>query len=463
MRKILVLLFSLALCGAVFAGNAITVTAGQNVNSNPVVGAPGPTMIQYLPWDGEQGSDDLGVDFDTSHDAENPYNPEYYVYIDNEGLSGMIEPTYNWRDISDGTELGLAGDDQAVAVTLPGTFTFYDNDDLDSGGDYDTIYVSTNGLVGFESQYYSSGNYDDYANRLLPDLYGDQHSFIAAFWDDLVMLDNSHIYTKSEGNDFIISWVDLGIRGYEDLVDGTVSFQLILDYDDYSYTINLQDISVPGTGHDKGGSATIGVEDKHGMAGTYWLYNNPTKLDDEACAAFIVWQAPSDFDMYHPSGKDYSGGDIDENYPDTVTQGDIYELDWDDSANNNPYGPVDVGYVVKIFNDSDGPLLGGDPNPGHGRIDEGDNEEEIISYEMTTAYYNLDTSTIEVNESGFPYYQIIVLADDGWGRTEATYVNSDQPSGDNLRHYTFELVEALAAPGTDAVVPTSWGAIKAVD
>lgn len=437
MRKLLLILATLLLSAAL-AGNAFTITADSTPSTAINAGDFELPYIGTSGFEGEQGTDDLGVEWDDTPAYEpDPFNPEYYVYIDNEGLSGFTEPTYNWRDASGGTELNFTGDDDdVVQVTLPQTLTFYDITYYDSGDDYDSCYVSTNGLVGFEEKFYTDGSYKDYANRALPfyELVG-PHSLIAVFWDDLILLDNSHIYTDSQGDEFIISWENMGIRGYEDLADGTVSAQLVINFTNQDMLIQLRDITVPGTGHDKCGSATIGVEDKQGLAGMTWVYNDDTKLDDEACAIIFPWTAPADFDMPDPGDP---GVDI-------LEQGvDNLQLTWDASSNENPWGPTDIDYQIVIYNDTQP-----EGQTNHGRID-GD-EAEVFSDSTTSPGYTIDSSPFEVGG-----YQIVLYAYDGWGRTESTNIDLDPANQD---YYTFKVIEPTRVP-TNNVIDTTWGQIK---
>ena len=437
MRKLLLILSTLLLSAAL-AGNAFTITADSTPSSAINADAFELPYIGTSGFEGEQGNDDLGVAYDDGWDLNNPYNPEYYVYIDNEGLSGYIEPAYNWRDASGGTELDFSGvDDQVVQVSLPSTLSFYNFTGFDSGDDYDSCYVSTNGLVGFEEQFYTDGSYTDYANRPLPVSINPPHSMVAVFWDDMVLLDNSHIYTDSQGDEFIISWEDMGIRGYEDLADGTVSVQLVINFTNQDFLIQLRDISVPGTGHDKAGSASIGVEDRHGNIGLSWIYNDETKIDDEAACIIFPWVAPADFDMPDPGDP---GADI-------LEQGvDNLDLTWDGSSNENPWGPTDIGYYISIYNDTQD-----EGQTNHGKID-GD-ETEVFSDTTSSTSYTIDSSLFEVN-AGNSHYQILIFADDGWGRTQST--NVDLVDQD---HYTFKVIEPTQAPSNN-IVETTWGQIK---
>ncbi|MBD3371946.1 MAG: hypothetical protein GF403_04430, partial [Candidatus Coatesbacteria bacterium] len=125
MRKLLLILVTLLLSAAL-AGNAFTITADSTPSTAINTGDFELPYIGTSGFEGEQGTDDLGVAYDGTWDSSNPFNPEYYVYIDNEGLSGYNEPAYNWRDASGGTELNFTGiDDQVLQVTLPSTLGFY--------------------------------------------------------------------------------------------------------------------------------------------------------------------------------------------------------------------------------------------------------------------------------------------------------------------------------------------------
>jgi len=466
MRKLLLVISLLVLVCAVHAETPFAICADKTLSvSTHLPDFVGLNLDRFLarPQE-EQGGDDLGSEYDGDWDSnslETMRNPEYYVYIDNApDQSGG--PSYNWYDITDGTEINFGGpDDSVVALTLPGGFVFYNNTKFDSGGTYSHVYVSTNFLIGFESKYYNDGSYADYANRPLPTEGSsyNPHTFFAPFWDDGVKLENSHCYYKSVGNLFVISWNDWGIRGYEDLVDGTVSLQIVLNMTTYEMKVNYRDTEVPGTGHDNGGSATVGAEDKRGLLGFMYTYMDGVNLSKADALAVFVYTQPDDFNFPDPGGSD---PDADGAYE--VEQGDNYgPFSWTASSQNNPYGPSQIAYSIEVWEDlrvADR-LIFPDVNP---------NWYEALKFQDFTnsTSYTLDTSTLVPVPYERPHpngrdtlycdhYQLAIFATDGWGYTEST--NTDAPGGTD-RHYWLDVIEPTRLPDAN-ILETTWGAIKA--
>ncbi|HUT97834.1 MAG TPA: hypothetical protein VM054_02005 [bacterium] len=469
MRKLLLVLSLLVLVCMVHAETPFAICADKTLCvSTHLPDFIGLNLDRFLERPDEvQGGDDIGSEHDGDWDSdslETMRNPEYYAYIDNApDQSGG--PSYNWYDISDGEEIDFDGaDDSAASVPLPGNFEFYNNAKFGSGGAYSRVYVSTNFLIGFESTYYDDGSYDDYANRPLPSEGSPYypHAFFAPFWDDGVKLENSHCYYKSVGNLFIISWNDWGIRGYEDLVDGTVSLQVVLDMTTYEIRVNYDDTEVPGTAHDNGGSATVGAEDKRGLLGFMYSYMDDVNLSaaDEMALAVFVYAQPDNFDFPDPGGSD---PDSDGAYE--VEQGDPYgPFSWSASSQNNPYGSSQIAYSVELWEDlrDADRLIYPDVVVGW---------EEFLKLEnlTTSTSHTIDTSTLEVvpyertsaEDSRYTvwcdHYQIAVFATDGWGYTEST--NTAAPGGTD-HHYWLDVIEPTRLPDANTL-ETTWGAIKA--
>jgi hypothetical protein len=464
MRKLLLVLSLLVLVCVVHAETPFAICADRAVSvSTHLPDFIGLNLDRFLARpDDVQGGDDLGTEYDPNWDSaslETMRNPEYYVYIDNApDQSGG--PTYNWYDISDGREINFgSSDDSVVAVTLPGSFVFYDNARYGGGDTYDTVYVSTNFLIGFESAYYDDRSYADYANRSLPvegSMYN-PHAFFVPLWDDGVKLENSHCYYKSVGSNFIISWNDWGIRGYEDLVDGTISLQVVLNMTTYEMKVNYKDTTVPGTGHDNGASATIGAEDNRGLLGFMYSYMDYVNLSEADALVVFVYAQPDDFDFGDPGGSD---PDSDGAYE--VEQGDPYgPFSWSASSQNNPYGPSQIAYSIEIWED----IREADRLIYPDNVPNWYESQKFQDFTNSTSY-TLDTSTLDPvpyeKQSGddtyyVDHYQIAIFATDGWGYTEST--NTDAPGGTD-HHYWLDVIEPTRLPDSD-VQETTWGAIKA--
>lgn len=176
-----------------------------------------------------------------------------YSWIDSDEPGG---PAFNWQDISStGTALYL-DDDSYYTLALPFTFNFY-------GVDYNTIYISSNGFVTFNSDGANS-----LSNEQIPEAYV-PNAFIAADWTDLYPPDGGAIYYLGNANQLIVQYQD--IYNYDGSGDNT--FQLILKKDG---SIKIQYLQMNGYSE----ASTVGIENPDGTEGlqiafnTAYIHNN---------------------------------------------------------------------------------------------------------------------------------------------------------------------------------------------
>ncbi|MCK5833813.1 T9SS type A sorting domain-containing protein [bacterium] len=168
-----------------------------------------------------------------------------YRWIDSDELGG---PTYNWIDISGSSSPGPTGDDAHSVITLPTPFEFY-------GNTFTQITVCTNGWCALGSWSTSSLSTSSIPSTSTP------QNVIACTYMDM-RTGSGRIYsgTHTDGR-FVVTWD--GVEEYS--ASGTIySYQVVLDFDRRSVTINYRDVddmvSTYRTGY-------IGIENNSGTIG----------------------------------------------------------------------------------------------------------------------------------------------------------------------------------------------------
>ncbi|MBY9014252.1 MAG: hypothetical protein KGD68_01030, partial [Candidatus Lokiarchaeota archaeon] len=196
--------------------------------------------------------------------------------------------TYNWIDVSGGTEL-LLGDDGYSTQSLPFDFPFYNQT-------FSTIYLCSNGYLSFND---SSPDY--WINDPLPSGDPDNYYLIAPFWDDLIPASgggSGNIYVQSFGTYWVAEWLDIIVWPSGPLV-GTFevilheSGEIIFNYDYLSYT---------------GGGYTCGLN----LGADVQYYNSYQGLNDSTdnFAIFFTY-TPGDFILSSNAGAPDDDGNFD--------------------------------------------------------------------------------------------------------------------------------------------------------
>ncbi len=171
-----------------------------------------------------------------------------HIWIDSDESGG---PTFNWVDIStSGNLLPLTGNN---AISNPQnigfSFPYY-------GTDYGQLRVCTNGWISFSTYSVAYNNFS-LPNTLAP------RSMIALLWDDLLMNNDSQVFTENQGNRFVIMYNDM----YRVTGEGPYNFELIL-YDNGN--IVLQYMSLQNPLHDY----TVGIQNQDATDGLTVAYNS---------------------------------------------------------------------------------------------------------------------------------------------------------------------------------------------
>jgi subtilisin family serine protease len=147
--------------------------------------------------------------------------------------------------------LPITGDDAVTEVALPFPVTHY-------GAVRTRAWISTNGVIGFGP---ASAVYQ---NTVLPDA-TDPNDALYAFWDDLVVDEQSGVFTASTADTFVVEWRDVRFFGY----GGRVSISAILHADG---TVTYRYRGLSGE-RSAGQGATVGVENATGTAGLAYSVN----------------------------------------------------------------------------------------------------------------------------------------------------------------------------------------------
>jgi hypothetical protein len=197
-----------------------------------------------------------------------PTGPDGYGYYAYEDIDGdyAATPDYAWTEIDpsfggSGATAHIVLDDSLQVVQLPQPFMYY-------GQSYNQISVCSNGWFSF-----GEATIPEFRNWEIPSPIGPP-AMVCPFWDDLISTQdffapNDHlefpIYTKSDGNRFIIQWRTLNNAG---LISETTpnedfcTFQAVLEYPasgDGSILFLYNQIANTGDGNNY---ATVGIQDE---------------------------------------------------------------------------------------------------------------------------------------------------------------------------------------------------------
>jgi hypothetical protein len=178
--------------------------------------------------------------------------------------------TYGW--IKGSQKVALTGDEDVATVALPFPVTLY-------GVSYDTAHVTTNGLVNFLQP-----RLGDYANTALPGT-NRPNGIVAAYWEDLILTKKSSVQTATTGSvgsrTFAIVWNQAAIASNP---SATVSFEAVFDEATGDIALQYKDIS--SNALERGGSATIGIENQTGTDALQYSFNESVLTSGSAIRFF---------------------------------------------------------------------------------------------------------------------------------------------------------------------------------
>ncbi len=174
------------------------------------------------------------------------------------------------------TPTGLFGDDALAEVPLPFNFPFYSSS-------FSSVNVTTNGVVNFQPTFAYYGNVG------IPDPF-EPNAAIFTFWDDLFVDSTSMVNTDTFGTApnrvFVVEWRDVSPLGRPDL---RMSFEVQLGE---SGSIVMRYQNVEPDPFQRGGSASIGIEDETGTTGLQFAFMQPI-LANNLAVSYIL--PPSGF------------------------------------------------------------------------------------------------------------------------------------------------------------------------
>ncbi|WP_424533291.1 S8 family serine peptidase [Sphaerisporangium viridialbum] len=198
----------------------------------------------------------ITVNGDLTKDIELPRRADTFGYTCTSGSETYVAGT---------AKQALTGDDAAQPITLPFTFPFY-------GTGYTGGWISSNGFLSFTASSTTANN------TSLPSTAA-PNGAVYPYWDDLVLDDQSGVYTATIGTapkrTFVVEW--RGARFYSD-ASQRISFSALLGEDGsigYRYR-GVTNERASGT------SATIGVENAGGTDALQYSYNSAALTDGQS-------------------------------------------------------------------------------------------------------------------------------------------------------------------------------------
>lgn len=343
-----------------------------------------------------------------SVDAGAPLGPDgggYYCYDSADIDYPQQVPAYRWIEISPlyggpGTWLDIdINDRQPRAVGLPFTFKYY-------GQEYDSVLVSDNGWISFETGYF----YDE-RNWAMPDRWGNG-CMVAAYWDNLnpqfAGTDGIYGWYDEAAHHFVIEWNRL--RSVTDTANHWQTFEIVLLDPAYHYAESGNGEIIFQYKHIINDDralmySTIGIEDQSETIGIQYSYANIYPPEASPLAAGLAIKFTTDPPVYQP----------------LILRSFQAML---------PPDPTDSGVRLQWALDDDRPLSGfelwkvvSDPvGPGEDGAGRGEQRAERVNAELIPA-----SARSFIDESASPIesqrYELRVVGPTGLVRTlgEATY------------------------------------------
>ncbi|GIG60374.1 hypothetical protein Lfu02_47460 [Longispora fulva] len=164
--------------------------------------------------------------------------------------------------------IALTGDNAVAAVNLPFAFPFY-------GQSYTKAKVDTNGVLSFTA----TGSHPDHVS--IPTTAAPNGS-IYPFWRDFVLDGSSAVLTASSAGAFTVEWRNVSVKGQP---TRRVGFSVTL-YPDGDVQLGYQGIDPQVD--ERGGTATVGIENQAGTMGVRYLYHDPVLRNDTS----VLFRSP---------------------------------------------------------------------------------------------------------------------------------------------------------------------------
>ena len=174
-----------------------------------------------------------------------------------------FDEEFAWIDASDGGEqLPFERDDQAFPVEMPFEFEYF-------GETFSEFQVSSNGYIAFGGTRATT-----FSNTALPNP-RDPNGTVAVLWDDLSPQDAGGVWVRTVGEApnrrVVVAWVD--VPRFK--LHGGGTFEVILEEGSNDIVMQYLDLNFESETYDRGGSATVGLENPAGTVGVQFSYDEP--------------------------------------------------------------------------------------------------------------------------------------------------------------------------------------------
>ena len=195
------------------------------------------------------------------------------------GIAQPPETTYPGTVIAS----GYIDDASYGPFNIGFTFNYY-------GNNYTQFYVNSNGMILFGTGSSESGSVT-IPDAALP------NNYIAPFWDDLVedpsgrIMYNTTAIGAAPNRKLVVQFTNMGFYAPPPAILGT--FQVILYESSNKIQVQYRLLCDNTNTRTHGGSATIGLENSTGTAGTLYAFHNSTAVNTEQAISFT------------PSGPNY--------------------------------------------------------------------------------------------------------------------------------------------------------------
>lgn len=226
--------------------------------SPPVFDEPEPVHLFRVPGVFEVSLHVTNVDGVTGEATKTITVDENYTMTDADSF---------WIDPAGMSTFSLNRNQVSEAIPLPFLFVYY-------GVTYGEIYISANGMVGFQSD-----GLETYLNTELPNPIA-PNTMLCPYWDQLDPEAGGSISVgvigQAPDRKFVVSFVDISTRAFPYAV---LSFQTVLEESTYRIYFNYQKVgseSSKGAGRE----ATIGLENQGGNVGVLYSLNGARLLED---------------------------------------------------------------------------------------------------------------------------------------------------------------------------------------
>lgn len=243
--------------GTLAGGASTSVTVSINSGANTLVAGAYSDIVSFTNATNGKGNTTRSVALNVSARAPGVAGP--YT---------IVPAVYSWIELTRYTQVSLRDDAVSGAFALPFKFTFY-------GKVYSTIYIGSNGLLGFTTSGMMVYNNVNIPYSGLPN-YG-----IYPYWDDLNPSAGGAVRVASTGTapnrKVVVSYVGVPLRSS---TSTKLTFQAILCEGSGDIIFQYQNV---GTGtYSAGAGATIGIENETGTQACKFSYNTKSLTNGKA-------------------------------------------------------------------------------------------------------------------------------------------------------------------------------------